>query len=74
LKGALGTLDAARAFRAAERLEHAARAGDLSDATGLVAALAKELTRLTQALGRFRRSPARTPPRRLARGRARRRR
>ena len=76
LKGTLGTFDAPLAFRAAERLEHAARAGDLSGAAGLVAELATELARLTRVLGRFKRPPARTSPRRpskAAPGRTRRR-
>jgi HPt (histidine-containing phosphotransfer) domain-containing protein len=64
LKGSLGTLDAPLAFRAAERLEHAARAGDLSGAAGLVGDLTTELARLTQALAPFKRPPPRTSPRR----------
>ena len=64
LKGSLATIEAPLAFRAAERLEYAARAGDLTGAIGLVGELATELARLTQALARLKRPPTRTSPRR----------
>jgi len=64
LKGSLATIEAPLAFRAAERLEHAARAGDLTGAIGPVGELATELARLRQALARLKRPPTRSSPRR----------
>jgi CheY-like chemotaxis protein/HPt (histidine-containing phosphotransfer) domain-containing protein len=59
LKGALGTLDAPRAYQAAIRVEETARSGDLSGARTLVDTLSAELARLGKALVASNRRPAR---------------
>jgi CheY-like chemotaxis protein/HPt (histidine-containing phosphotransfer) domain-containing protein len=70
LKGALGTLDAPRAYRAAIRVEESARNGDLSRARRLVDTLSAELTLLGKALT----ASSRRPVRRIVRARKSRRR
>jgi CheY-like chemotaxis protein/HPt (histidine-containing phosphotransfer) domain-containing protein len=59
LKGALGTLDAPRAYRAAIRVEDNARSGNPSDARALVDALSAELALLGKALAASSRRPIR---------------
>jgi PAS domain S-box-containing protein len=59
LKGALGTLDAPRAFQAAARLEHIARRDELAGVGPAVTDLDREMTALARALPR--------PPRRKIR-------
>ena len=65
LKGALGTLDAPRAYQAAIGVEEAARSGDLSKARARIDALSEELALLRKA---FAASMAR-PTRKTARAR-----
>jgi HPt (histidine-containing phosphotransfer) domain-containing protein len=63
LKGALGTLDAMRAHRAAARLEDAARNGDLEAARLLLGELETELSDLHKAIAPARRRSAENPRR-----------
>jgi two-component system sensor histidine kinase/response regulator len=65
LKGALGTLDAPRAYHATIRVEEAARSGDLSGAEVHVDAVAAELALLRKALA----ASIRRPTRKAARAR-----